>query len=143
MLGDFTGERADPFRRLLQYDSEEEGEQSIQEGADLSRRVSSYASSDDTDAHLAAADRALETLQDVHSKQSSAWKRALKHRSGTVVYYSKDKMPAGTKKRGKGDHLCPIYKGELDISGFTPAEVFGVVGSRQLWDDWYKEVSPR
>lgn len=112
------------------------------QGATVSRRMSSYAADDDTDAHLAKADRAMSTLQDVHSKQSSAWKRALKHKSGTVVYYSKDKMAAGAKKNGKGDYMAPIYKGELDIQGYTPAEVFGVVGSRKLWDDWFKEVSP-
>ncbi|ORY75942.1 hypothetical protein BCR35DRAFT_325733 [Leucosporidium creatinivorum] len=120
------------------YDSDDDDVSTSQGGADLSRRVSSYASNDDTDAHLATAERALSTLEDLHSRQSSHWKRALKHRSGTIVYYSKEKMPAGTKKSGK-QTFSPVFKGELDIEGFSPAEVFGVVGSRKLWDDWYKE----
>lgn len=49
-------------------------------------------------------------------------------------------MPSGTKKNGKSTN-SPVFKGELDIDGFSPAEVFGVVGSRKLWDEWYKEVS--
>ncbi|KAM0790700.1 hypothetical protein ACM66B_004557 [Microbotryomycetes sp. NB124-2] len=107
-------------------------------GEAVSRRTSSYASGDDVDAHLSKADKAMDTLNDLHSKQSSSWKRALKHRSGCVVYYSKDKLVAGHKKNGK-EYLAPVYKGELDIRGYNPAEVFGVVGSRHLWDEWYKE----
>lgn len=105
----------------------------------MSRRNSSYSGGDDVDAHLAKADKAMSTLQDLHSKQSSAWKKALKHRSGAIVYYSKDKQYAGPKKNGK-DYTAPVYKGEMDIKGFSPAQVFGVVGTRNLWDEWYKEV---
>lgn len=106
----------------------------------MSRRNSSYSGGDDVDAHLAKADKAMSTLQDLHSKQSSAWKKALKHRSGAIVYYSKEKQYAGPKKNGK-DYTAPVYKGEMDIKGFSPAQVFGVVGTRNLWDEWYKEVS--
>lgn len=109
----------------------------------MSRRNSSYSGGDDVDAHLSKADKAMSDLQDMHSKQSSAWKKALKHRSGAIVYYSKDKHNAGPKKNGKGSFEAPVFKGEMDIKGFSPAQVFGVVGTRNLWDDWYKEVSTR
>jgi hypothetical protein len=124
---------------LPQYaSSDEETSQDPSDG--LSRRTSTFSGGDDSEAHLAAGERAMTTLQDLHSTQASAWKRALKHKSGCVVFVSKEKSYAGPKKNGKG-YFAPVFKGELDIKGFDPSQVFGVVGTRKLWDDWYKEVS--
>lgn len=78
------------------------------------------------------------TLQTLHSSSPSNWNRALKHRSGVVVYVSKAKHYAGGARKGsggQGPHFN-IFKGEHDIPGFNPAAVFGVVGTRKLWDDW-------
>ncbi|KDE03535.1 hypothetical protein MVLG_06001 [Microbotryum lychnidis-dioicae p1A1 Lamole] len=104
----------------------------------LSRRASTYSTSDDADAHLSRVDEAMDTLNDLHSSSDGKWKKALKHRSGTVVYVTKEKSPAGKQKNGK-PFLAPVFKGVLDINGFNPSEVFAVVGSRKLWDEWYKE----
>lgn len=76
----------------------------------------------------------MSTLQTLHTTQASSWKRALKHKSGVVVYVSKTKSSTGSGK--KGDHNAPVFKGEHEIKGFGPAAVFGVVGTRKLWDEW-------
>lgn len=75
------------------------------------------------------------TLEGLHRQQSSSWKRALKHKSGTVVYLTKEPSSTGPGKGGRF-HKAPVFKGELDIMGFPPVAVFGVVGTRKLWDDW-------
>ncbi|CEQ40709.1 SPOSA6832_02351 [Sporobolomyces salmonicolor] len=96
-----------------------------------------------SDSYLSAAERALSKLQDLHSSPDSAWKRALKHKeSGTVVYVTKEKsyVSPGRNEGSKGFY-APVFKSVLDIDGFTPPAVFGVVGTRKLWDDWYKEGS--
>ncbi|GAA5961850.1 hypothetical protein JCM21900_006461 [Sporobolomyces salmonicolor] len=96
-----------------------------------------------SDSYLNAAERALSKLQDLHSSPDSAWKRALKHKeSGTVVYVTKEKsyVSPGRNEGSKGFY-APVFKSVLDIDGFTPPAVFGVVGTRKLWDDWYKEGS--
>ncbi|KAL8278519.1 hypothetical protein RQP46_009011 [Phenoliferia psychrophenolica] len=87
---------------------------------------------------LQAADRAMGTLEGLHRQPASAWKRALKHKSGTVVSVTKESSSTGPGKGGRY-YKAPVFKGELDIMGFEPVAVFGVVGTRKLWDDWYKE----
>ncbi|SCV71339.1 BQ2448_2927 [Microbotryum intermedium] len=104
----------------------------------LSRRASTYSTSEDADAHIARVDEAMDTLNDLHSSPDGKWKKALKHRSGTIVYMTREKSQAGKQKNGK-PFLAPVFKGVLDINGFNPSEVFAVVGSRKLWDEWYKE----
>ena len=94
---------------------------------------------DDNEAYLQAAESAMGTLQTLHSSSSNDWKRVLKHRSGVSVSVSKEKSYAGgarTGKSGAGAHFAPVFKGEHEIRGFGPAAVFGVVGTRKLWDDW-------
>lgn len=78
----------------------------------------------------------MATLQTLHTTQASNWKRALKHKSGVVVYVSKSKSSTSTGRGQKGAHSAPVFKGEHEIRGFGPAAVFGVVGTRKLWDDW-------
>ena len=99
---------------------------------------------DDNETYLQAAESAMGTLQTLHSSSSGEWKRALTHRSGVVVSVSKEKSYAGGARLGKsgaGAHFAPVFKGEHEIRGFGPAAVFGVVGTRKLWDDWC--VTPR
>jgi hypothetical protein len=98
---------------------------------------STNSQTDDNDQYLHAADRSMGTLQTLHSTQASSWKRALKHKSGVVVYVSKEKSYAGQGKKGGSEGYCaPVFKGEHEIKGFSPAAVFGVVGTRKLWDEW-------
>lgn len=124
----------------LQYGSE--GESEVEQPQDLSRRASLYSSastSDSNDSYLEAATSAMGTLQTLHSSPTGNWKRALTHRSGCVVSVTKEKSYAGGAKRGnggQGGHFASVFRGELEIKGFGPAAVFGVVGTRKLWDDW-------
>ncbi|GAA5870056.1 hypothetical protein JCM1840_003569 [Sporobolomyces johnsonii] len=112
---------------------------------DLDRRPSAMSdtSAFSSESYIGAAERALAKLQDLHSSPDSAWKRALKHKkSGAVVYVTKEKsyVNPGRNEGSKGFY-APVFKSVLDIDGFAPPAVFGVVGSRKLWDDWYKEGS--
>lgn len=124
-----------------EYASEDGGEETY-EAQSLNRRASLYSSpstTDDNDSYLQAAESAMGTLQTLHSSPSDGWKRALTHRSGVIVSVSKTKSYAGGAKKGSGGaggHFAPVFKGEGEIKGFGPAAVFGVVGTRKLWDDW-------
>lgn len=78
----------------------------------------------------------MSKLQDHHSSPDSSWKKALTHKkSGTQVYVSKEKSHVSTGKGNKGFY-APVFKSVLDVEGFAPAAVFGVVGTRKLWDEW-------
>lgn len=99
--------------------------------------MSTYSGTDDAEAYLDSAKAAMKKLEDLHSQQSDSWKRALKHKSGCVVYVSKEKYEAGKKgSKGNKTYQAPVFKGEHIIKGFSPAAVFGVVGTRKLWDEW-------
>lgn len=75
----------------------------------------------------------------------------MRHKSGTQVYVTREKLYAGQKNPGTGGatnggskgssegYYAPVFKGELDLKGFSPAEVFRVVGARSNWDSWYEE----
>lgn len=62
----------------------------------------------------------------------------MKHKSGLEVFVSKEKKYAGPKGKEGGavGYYAPVFKGEHIIKGFGPAAVFGVVGTRKLWDEW-------
>lgn len=105
-------------------------------GADISPATSSEGQDADADRYLQSADSAMGTLVTLHRSQPSAWKRALKHKSGTVVWVTKESSPIEHKKGGKS-HMAPVFKGQLDVKDFPPVSVFGVVGTRKLWDEWY------
>lgn len=118
----------------------------------LNRRTSAYSTwsnstnSSANSSYLSASQRALGTLQTLHSNPASSWKRALKHKSGTVVYVTKEKLYVGPKNPGSGGvkgssegFYAPVFKGELTLDKFSPPEVFKIVGTRSLWDEWYKE----
>ncbi|KAI5476356.1 START-like domain protein [Pseudohyphozyma bogoriensis] len=96
---------------------------------------------DDVGSYLQAAERAMGTLSDLHSSPDNQWKRVLNQKkTGVVVYVTKEKKYVGPTGKGNGKGFyAPVLKGELEIKGQTPAAVFGVVGTRKLWDDWYQE----
>ncbi|GAA5926235.1 START domain-containing protein [Sporobolomyces koalae] len=110
---------------------------------DLGRRPSAMSDSSafSVESYLTSAARAMSKLQDLHSAPDSSWKKALTHKkSGTQVYVSKDKSYVSAGKGNKGFY-APVFKSVLDVDGFAPSAVFGVVGTRKLWDEWYKEGS--
>ncbi|GAA5961479.1 hypothetical protein JCM3765_003597 [Sporobolomyces pararoseus] len=110
---------------------------------DLGRRPSAISDSSafSVESYLSSASRAMSKLQDLHSSSDSSWKKALTHKkSGTQVYVSKEKSYVSAGKGNKGFY-APVFKSVLDVDGFAPAAVFGVVGTRKLWDEWYKEGS--
>lgn len=110
---------------------------------DLGRRPSAISDSSafSVESYLSSASRAMTKLQDLHSSSDSTWKKALTHKkSGTQVYVSKEKSYVSAGKGNKGFY-APVFKSVLDVDGFAPAAVFGVVGTRKLWDEWYKEGS--
>ncbi|CAO3662109.1 unnamed protein product [Rhizopus stolonifer] len=79
--------------------------------------------------HTHQADNALFTLKHTVSEEEG-WKKALKHKSGVVVY-----MKNGLHKGDK----APIFKGEAIIRGFSPQAIFYVIGMRKLWDEQYED----
>ncbi|GAA5822023.1 hypothetical protein JCM10212_004659 [Sporobolomyces blumeae] len=113
---------------------------------DLGRRPSAISDSSafSVESYLESAQRAMSKLQDLHSSPDSDWKNALTHKkSGTKVYVTKEKSyvsPGKGSGGGKGFY-APVFKSVLDVEGFAPPAVFGVVGTRKLWDEWYKEGS--
>ncbi|BGP02139.1 START-like domain protein [Rhodotorula toruloides] len=111
---------------------------------DLGRRPSgiSQTSSVSADSYLESATRAMSKLQDLHSMPDSSWKKALtQKKTGCVVYITKEKSYVSQGRSEKKGFYAPVFKGVLDISGFAPTAVFAVMGTRKLWDDWYKEGS--
>ncbi|GAA6031564.1 hypothetical protein JCM8097_006522 [Rhodosporidiobolus ruineniae] len=118
--------------------------QSSDDFADIARRPSaiSETSASSADAYLNAASRAMDKLQALHTSPDSAWKHALTHRkSGCVVYVSREKSPVSQGRTEGKPSTAPVFKGVLDIEGFAPTAVFAVMGTRKMWDDWYKEGS--
>lgn len=75
--------------------------------------------------HVHQAESALITLKAIAQDETS-WKKALKHKSGVMVY-----MRSGTVKGDK----TPVFKGEAIIQGFSPQSIFYVIGMRKLWDE--------
>ncbi|CAO3616426.1 unnamed protein product [Mucor hiemalis] len=63
-----------------------------------------------------------------HIKESSQWKKVLKHKSGTTVYMSQNNV-----------EKTALFRGELIIQGFTPQSIFYVIGMRKLWDEQFDE----
>ncbi|RUS26480.1 hypothetical protein BC938DRAFT_470717, partial [Jimgerdemannia flammicorona] len=78
--------------------------------------------------HVQQAENAMNSLKAI--VRQDGWKKALKHKSGVVVY-----MKSGTIKGDK----TPIFKGEGIIQGFSPQSIFYVIGMRKLWDEQYED----
>lgn len=79
--------------------------------------------------HAHQGDQAILALKQLAREES--WKKALKHKSGVVVYMLQP------PKADRFDTKAPIFKGETVIHGFTPQSVFYVIGMRKLWDEKY------
>ncbi|KAF0499199.1 Bet v1-like protein [Gigaspora margarita] len=77
--------------------------------------------------HIKKAKHALLTLKTV--VKESGWKKILEHSSGVAIYMKLDNSKNGN---------IPLIKGELNIQGFTPNEIFSVIEMRDIWDDWYE-----
>ncbi|CAG8769153.1 12017_t:CDS:2, partial [Cetraspora pellucida] len=77
--------------------------------------------------HIKKAKHALSTLKTVVNEPD--WRKIFEHNSGVVVCMKQD-----TSK----NEIIPLIKGELNIQGFTPTEIFSVIQSRDIWDDWYE-----
>ncbi|CAG8832774.1 2555_t:CDS:2, partial [Racocetra persica] len=76
--------------------------------------------------HVKKAKHALSALKTVANE--SDWQKMFEHSSGVVVYMKQDTSVENT----------PMIKGELNLQGFTPDEIFPVIQSREIWDDWYE-----
>ncbi|OZJ02021.1 hypothetical protein BZG36_05225, partial [Bifiguratus adelaidae] len=81
-----------------------------------------------TTAFVQQADLSLALLKSTLG--DDGWKKALKHKSGVVVF-----MRSGLTKSDK----TPVFKGEKVIQGFGPQAIFYVIGMRKLWDDTYED----
>ncbi|ORZ01715.1 hypothetical protein BCR43DRAFT_503213 [Syncephalastrum racemosum] len=81
--------------------------------------------------HAHQGDQAIIALKQLAREES--WKKALKHKSGVVVYMLQQ------PKADRFDTKAPIFKGETVIHGFTPQSVFYVIGMRKLWDENFEE----
>ncbi|CAM0141276.1 unnamed protein product [Umbelopsis sp. WA50703] len=79
--------------------------------------------------HIHQAESALMSMKAI-AQDDSNWKKALKHKSGVMVY-----MRTGTVKGDK----TPVFKGEAIIQGFSPQSIFYVIGMRKLWDEQYED----
>lgn len=74
--------------------------------------------------HIYQADKAISSIQQLYTQ--NGWKKALKHKSGVVVYM--------LQKQTNNEKLA-VFKGETTIHGFSPQSIFHVIGMRRLWDD--------
>ncbi|BGP50226.1 hypothetical protein JCM10450v2_006142 [Rhodotorula kratochvilovae] len=111
---------------------------------DLGRRPSAMSDSSvaSVSTYLDAATRAMSKVTDLHSTPDSAWKVALRQKkTGCTVYVTREKSYVSQGRSEKKGHYAPVFKGVMDIQGFPPTAVFAVMGTRKLWDDWYKEGS--
>ncbi|GAA6048862.1 hypothetical protein JCM3770_003657 [Rhodotorula araucariae] len=121
--------------------SVEEEQSSEADFDDLGRRPSAMSESSvaSVSTYLDAATRAMSKVQDLHSTPDSAWKLALRQKkTGCTVYVTREKSYVSQGRSEKKGHYAPVFKGVLDIQGFPPTAVFAVMGTRKLWDDWYK-----
>lgn len=75
--------------------------------------------------YVSAAARVMENLKKT-VKDDGSWKKALKHKSGVMVYIRQSADPSDK---------IPIFKGDGIIRGYTPQSVFHVIGIRKLWDE--------
>ena len=71
--------------------------------------------------HNHQAEQAMSAIKQLVKEDS--WKKALKHKSGVMVYMKQQQS-----------NKAPIFKGETVIHGFSPQSVFYVIGMRKLWD---------
>ncbi|KAI9270369.1 hypothetical protein BDA99DRAFT_459862 [Phascolomyces articulosus] len=78
------------------------------------------------------AEQAMVSIKQLLKEDS--WKKALKHKSGVVVY-----MLNSSSKQNSNNNKAPIFKGETVIHGFSPQSVFYVIGMRKLWDPAFEE----
>ncbi|KAI8141168.1 hypothetical protein BJV82DRAFT_178848 [Fennellomyces sp. T-0311] len=76
--------------------------------------------------HNHQAEQAMTLIKQLVKEDS--WKKALKHKSGVMVYMKQQQS-----------NKAPIFKGETVIHGFSPQSVFYVIGMRKLWDSSFEE----
>ncbi|CAG8790393.1 15703_t:CDS:1, partial [Dentiscutata erythropus] len=74
--------------------------------------------------HIKKAEGAISTLKTVVHEHD--WRKILDHSSGISIYMKLDSSENGN---------IPLIKGELNIQGFTPDEIFSVIEMRNIWDD--------
>jgi hypothetical protein len=75
--------------------------------------------------YVSVADRSMKALKGI-AKDDGNWKKALKHKSGVIVY-----IRPSTDSAEK----APVFKGEGIIQGYSPQTIFHVIGMRKLWDE--------
>ncbi|KAG0215799.1 hypothetical protein BGX28_008109 [Mortierella sp. GBA30] len=85
--------------------------------------------------HIEQSHQAIELLK--AASRTHGWKRVDKHKSGCIVYQS----TSSATLPGHGDDKCPAFKSEHFIRGFKAQDVYSIVSTRKLWDDWYDELS--
>ncbi|KAM3579858.1 hypothetical protein VKS41_007584 [Umbelopsis sp. WA50703] len=79
--------------------------------------------------YVSTAARIMENLKKT-VKDDGSWKKALKHKSGVMVYIRQSADPS--------DKIA-IFKGDGIIRGYTPQSIFHVIGIRKLWDESFVE----
>ncbi|KAI7860186.1 hypothetical protein BDC45DRAFT_96001 [Circinella umbellata] len=79
------------------------------------------------------AEQAMTSIKQLLREDS--WKKALKHKSGVIVYM----LSSSSSKQNSLNNKAPIFKGETVIHGFSPQSVFYVIGMRKLWDPAFEE----
>ncbi|CAG8662375.1 2685_t:CDS:2, partial [Racocetra fulgida] len=80
--------------------------------------------------HVKKAKHALSTLKTVANE--SDWNKMFEHSSGVVVYMKQDTL---------ADEDTPLIKGELNIQGFTPDEIFSVVKDLSMVENFERSKS--
>lgn len=81
-----------------------------------------------TSYHVRRADTAMALVHRL-MEPDTPWKKGYRHRSGVLVEFMKGI---------DGDNI-PAFRGTCVMQGFSPEQIFAVVGMRKLWDDWYQE----
>ncbi|KAI9489362.1 hypothetical protein BDB00DRAFT_876449 [Zychaea mexicana] len=84
--------------------------------------------------HNHQAEQAMASIKQLVKENS--WKKALKHKSGVLVYMLSKQQHGGDSTNS---NKAPIFKGESVIHGFSPQSVFYVIGMRKLWDSAFEE----
>ncbi|KAK9899726.1 hypothetical protein P389DRAFT_139235 [Cystobasidium minutum MCA 4210] len=90
-------------------------------------------SSEEDSVHIQTIEQAMTRLKQLdQDKNTDEWEKVMHHHRDVTVYVRKSVVNVAGKQK-----KVPLFRGDKFIAGFSPEQVFEVVGRRSLWDDWY------
>lgn len=101
-------------------------------GSSSSSSLSAAIISEEDAMHIQTIEQAMTRLRQLDADRVNEWEKVMSHARDVTVHVRKSVVSVSGKQK-----KVPLFRGDKFIQGFSPEQVFEVVGRRSLWDDWY------